>query len=48
MISVMYYIKENEPEGWQRAFLVMFAGKVVATFRYRDSAEAWIADHIDV
>lgn len=42
----MYYIKQREPEGWQKAFVVMFAGKVVATFSFRDSAEYWISEHI--
>ena len=41
----MYYIKRNEPEGWRDAWIVYFAGKQVATFRYADSAQAYIDDH---
>jgi hypothetical protein len=42
----MYYIKQFEPEGWEKAFVVMFAGKRIATFSFRDSAEYWISEHI--
>lgn len=37
-----YAIKQNEPEGWQKAFEVTWNGKHVATFSYRDSAQHYI------
>lgn len=42
----MFYMEIHEPEGWLRAFVVYFAGKEVATFRYWDCAEAYISDHL--
>jgi hypothetical protein len=42
----MYYIKQIEFEGWQRAYVVFFGNKEMAAFMYRDSAEYWISEHI--
>ena len=40
----MYTIKQNEPEGWMKAFYVLWNDKHVATFRYKDAAEAYVKD----
>ncbi|WP_267478975.1 hypothetical protein [Burkholderia sp. B21-005] len=42
----MYTIKQEEPEGWEKAFAIYFAGKRVTHCSYRDTAQHWIADHI--
>jgi hypothetical protein len=39
-----YEIKHNEPEGWAIAFIVTNKGREERTFRFLDSAEAYIAD----
>lgn len=41
-----YAIKQNEPEGWEKAFEVTWNGKNVATFRYEDSAKAYVEDDV--
>lgn len=42
----MYSIKQNEPEGWTKAYYVFWNEEHVATFRYKDSAEAYVSDDV--
>lgn len=41
----MFTVKQCEPDGWLKAFSVLFAGKHVAFFSWRDSAEYYIREH---
>jgi len=41
-----YAIKQNEPEGWQKAFEVTWNGKHVATFRYEQSAKDYVEEDV--
>lgn len=39
-----YEIVKKNPEGWTRAYVVLWNGKEVAQFRYKDSAEYYIKE----
>lgn len=41
-----YAIEQKEPEGWEKAFVVTWNGKNVATFRHEDSAKAYVEDDV--
>lgn len=38
----MYRIVQEEPEGWQKAFVIYFGAKRVTHASFRDTAEAAI------
>lgn len=43
----MYEIKQTEPEGWEKAFTLFFAGKKITHFRFLDTAEDYLKELIN-